>query len=67
MISLCQLPPIRESFSGLVFESYAEGAALHRKSLQIAHTYTETMSAALNVVNGISASSTSSNWRMPSR
>jgi len=67
MISLCQLPPIRESFSGRVFESYAEGAALHRRSLQIAHTCTETTSAGLNAVNGISVSSISSNWRMPYR
>ena len=45
MISLCQLPPIRECFSGLVFESSAEGAALHRKSLRIEHTCTGTTSA----------------------
>jgi hypothetical protein len=60
-------PPIQEHFSGLVFESYAEGAVLPRRSLQIAHTCTETTSAGLNVVNGISVSSISSNWRMPYR
>ncbi len=67
MISLCQLPPIRESFLGLVFESYAEAAAFHRRNLQTAHTCTETTSAGLNAANGTSVSSISSNWRTPYR